>query len=325
MSGLQAVEHLHVPLEVGTTEHDRHERGAVAVGRPDADLLALAMHGGVRDHRSLGQRRQIDGHLGTLADRWQGLRHRGEADLREQLLGDRVGPQFRAQHLALQRLPAARTQRHPRRQCGNQAAGADLVESGVDPQRARIHHLHHGLARDDGGARLHVARSDHAVRRRREPQAAALRAQRLQVGQGSCLVFACGGECGIGELQVLPASGQQFLARRLLGEQLLVAAGLGVGIRLACRGVGHGGGGALHHRLLRAQPVVAVHRVHLAQHLTGLDGIADLDVQALEPARGDRPDAVELARLDAAHTEQRRTQRTRLDLHHGDGHRRQRP
>ena len=49
----------------------------------------------------LGQRRQIDGHLGTLADRWQGLRHRGEADLREQLLGDRVGPQFRAQHLEI--------------------------------------------------------------------------------------------------------------------------------------------------------------------------------------------------------------------------------
>ena len=40
-------------------------------------------------------------------------------------------------------------------------------------------------------------------------------------------------------------------------------------------------------------------------------------VRGAEP-RGDRPDAVELARLDAAHTEQRRTQRTRLDLHHGD-------
>jgi hypothetical protein len=108
-------------------------------------------------------------------------------------------------------------------------------------------------------------------------------------------------------------------------NKLLVAPGLLLGKGMARRGVGHGGGGALHLRLLRAQAVIAVHGVHFAEHLTGLDGIAHLHRQAQQAPRRHRPQAVQLARLDRAHAKQGRAQRLRLHLHHRDGHRRQGP
>jgi hypothetical protein len=66
------------------------------------------------------------------------------------------------------------------------------------------------LARHHGGAGLGLARSDHAVDRRHQAQAAALRAQRLQVGLRAGLILTHGGQRGEGELQVLAARGQQL-------------------------------------------------------------------------------------------------------------------
>jgi hypothetical protein len=74
---------------------------------------------------------------------------------------------------------------------------------------------------------------------------------------------------------------------------------------LACQSLGQRGRGALHDGLLRAQSVVAVNRVHLTQHLAGLDGVAHLDGQAQQPPGGRGPDAVDLTCLDIADAEQR--------------------
>lgn len=148
----------------------------------------------------------------------------------------------------------------------------------------------------------------------------ALRAQRLQVGLGPGLILTHGGQRGEGELQILAARGEQFLARSLLGEQLFIAARLCLGVGMARRRIGQGGSGALDDGFLRAQAVVAVNRVHLSEHLAGLDGVAHLHAQAQQPPWGRRADAVELSCLDVADAEQRRAQCARLNLDHSDGH-----
>jgi hypothetical protein len=219
------------------------------LGRPDAHLLALPLHCGIGNHRPCGQRRQVDRDLGALADRRQGQRHGAEGDLGQQFLGHGIGAQFGAQHLAVQVWP-----RRERR--ATRAGCAAAKPPALTWSKRVLTHSDFGSTSSTtawpattvvpGSTSREVTTP---CRRRHQTQAAALRAQRLQVGQGSGLVLAHGGQCGEGELQILAARGEQFLARSLLGEQLFIAARLCLGVGMARRRIGQGGSGALARRI----------------------------------------------------------------------------
>ena len=331
VAGAQAFAHLHATLQIGAAEAHRHEDERTLAEGPDADLLAAALDGGVGQHRAGLGRRQLQRHLGQLAER-NPRGHLLERHLGDALFRHAVGEQLQALHLAGQRPRRIRAQRDFGGQPRGEAGRAPLVEAHLHPQAGRIDQPHHGLAGDDGRARLGVARRHHAVGGRDEADVLPLLAHAVALGAQARAVLSRrgevrfgGGQRGIRRSPLLQPGLDDAGADELLLAELGIAARvdrrhLAARQRIAPLRLGGGGraGGAGDRGIERDHALVEVHRVHLRQELAGLHRLADIDRHPEHAAGGGRPDEIGAARLHRADAEQRRRDAGLLHLHHGD-------
>ena len=149
--------------------------------------------------------------------------------------------------------------------------------------------------------------------------------QCLKVGLCTRLVLSRRTVQSCGQLQILPPRRQQFFTGRFFGKQLLIPARLGGSVSVACRRILGHCGSAPDHGLLGTQSVVVVDRIHLAQQLADLDRVAHFGTQSKQSPWRRRTDAVDLPRLDIAHSKNGWAQRFLFYFDHCDSHWGQRP
>ena len=146
-----------------------------------------------------------------------------------------------------------------------------------------------------------------------------MRPQPVEVGAQPDDVQPRSGEGSVGDLQFLPSGRDGFLARRTDRQQLLIALCLRLRIILSCLGFAQRRFRPPCRRCLRLDAVVEVDRVHFAEHLSRLDQVAHVHVEALDASGGGRADLVRVPRLHRADAEQSR--RDRPFINGGDRHR----
>ena len=200
-----------------------------------------------------------------------------------------------------------------------------LIKTRVDPQAGRIDHLQHRLTCHHGRARIGTARRHQPCHRRHQPQIAALGLQGRTLRTQACCLAAAAAHRGIGHLQLLLLGLRQFAAAGLGGIQVAVTPGLSARKGLACLCLALRCLGPTQGSLLCLDALVQIHRIHLAQHLPCLHGVAGIHIHALQPPGIGRADPVGITRLHRANAIQPRSNRTRLHPGHGDRHRCQGP